>query len=210
MIAIWILTGLVLGAAVGGVVAWLWTERRHRDGSAELRTKVGVLQQRNVDLEQRCTDEAARCEQLRAEIGAARQECARLSAQLESAQRRFEEQKQSLDEAHAKLRESFAHLSSEALAKNSEAFLQLAKQRFATISAEATGSLEQRKAQIEGLLKPMRELLNQYQIRLADIEKSRVESYSMLREQLGTLAETQRTLSVQTHQLVSALRRPQT
>jgi DNA recombination protein RmuC len=32
----------------------------------------------------------------------------------------------------------------------------------------------------------------------------------MLREQLGTLAETQRTLNLQTNQLVSALRRPQT
>jgi DNA recombination protein RmuC len=32
----------------------------------------------------------------------------------------------------------------------------------------------------------------------------------MLREQLGILAETQRTLNTQTHQLVSALRRPQT
>src|SRR5439155_4945172 len=78
------------------------------------------------------------------------------------------------------------------------------------LSAEATGTLEQRKAQIEGLLKPMHEILNQYQSRLVDIEKSRVESYSMLREQLGTLAETQRTLNVQTSQLVTALRRPQT
>src|SRR5439155_23481715 len=78
------------------------------------------------------------------------------------------------------------------------------------LSAEATGTLEQRKAQIEGMLKPMQEILNQYQSRLTDIEKSRVESYSMLREQLGTLAEAQRTLNVQTGQLVTALRRPQT
>lgn len=209
MPAVWMIVGLLAGLAVGGVVAWLWVERRHRTGAGELRTTVGILQQRNADLEQRCAAEAERCEQLRGDVTATRQECARLSAQLESAQRNFEEQKQSLNEAHQKLREAFAHVSAEALSKNNEAFLQLAKQRFATISAEATGSLDQRKAQIEGLLKPMRELLNQYQARLGDIEKSRVESYSMLREQLGTLAETQRTLSVQTHQLVSALRRPQ-
>jgi DNA recombination protein RmuC len=53
-------------------------------------------------------------------------------------------------------------------------------------------------------------MLSQYQLRVGEIEKSRVESYSMLREQLGVLAETQRTLNTQTHQLVSALRRPQT
>ena len=64
--------------------------------------------------------------------------------------------------------------------------------KFATLSAQATGSLDERKAQIELLLKPMQEVLGQYQSRLTDIEKSRVESYSMLREQLGTLAETHR------------------
>jgi DNA recombination protein RmuC len=56
----------------------------------------------------------------------------------------------------------------------------------------------------------LHELLGVYQSRLHDIEKSRVESYSMLREQLGTLVETQRTLNLQTGQLVTALRRPQT
>ena len=118
------------------------------------------------------------------------------------------EQKRLLDDAQLKLRDAFATVSAEALAKNNEAFLQLARERFTTLSTEAAGSLEQRKAQIEGLLKPMQELLNTYQGRLADIERSRVESYSMLREQLGVLAETQRTLNTQTSQLVSALRRP--
>src|SRR5690606_9095022 len=157
-----LISGLLVGLGVGGLVAWLWTERRHRAGDGELRTTVGILQQRNTDLERRCAEEAERCEQLRGEISTTRQECARLSAQLETARQSFEEQKQSLNEAHTKLREAFAHVSAEALAKNNEAFLHLAKQRFATISAEATGSLEQRKAQIEGLLKPMQELLNQY------------------------------------------------
>src|SRR5439155_4109964 len=69
---------------------------------------------------------------------------------------------------------------------------------------------DQRKAQIEGLLKPMQELLGAYQNRLGEIEKSRVESYSMLREQLGSLAEIQRTLNTQTNALVTALRRPST
>ncbi|HEY1629062.1 MAG TPA: DNA recombination protein RmuC [Tepidisphaeraceae bacterium] len=123
---------------------------------------------------------------------------------------RLAEQRQLLNETETKFREAFASLSADALAKNNEAFLNLAKEKFATLSTEATGSLEQRKAQIEGLLKPMQEILASYQTRLSEIEKSRVESYSMLREQLGTLAETQRTLNLQTNQLVSALRRPQT
>lgn len=132
------------------------------------------------------------------------------SSTLAAAQENLAEQRQLLDQAHGELRQAFASVSAEALAKNNEAFLALAKERFSTLSAEADGSLEQRKAQIEGLLKPMQELLSTYQARLGEIEKSRVESYSMLREQLGTLAEIQRTLHTQTGALVTALRRPTT
>jgi DNA recombination protein RmuC len=135
---------------------------------------------------------------------------ARLAAELEACERNVAEQRQLLTDAEARLRDTFSALSADALQKNNDAFLQLANEKFASLSAEAAGSLEQRKAQIEGLLKPMQEILKTYQSRLTDIEKSRVESYSMLREQLGTLAETQRTLNVQTGQLVTALRRPQT
>src|SRR5581483_11682362 len=130
--------------------------------------------------------------------------------QLRSAQQNLTEQRQLLEDAQAKLRDAFASVSAEALARNNEAFLHLAKERFAALATEAAGSLDQRKAQIQTLLAPMQELLNQYQSRLADIEKSRVESYSMLREQLGSLTEIQRTLNTQTSQLVSALRRPNT
>src|SRR5581483_1439159 len=130
--------------------------------------------------------------------------------QLRSAQQNLTEQRQLLEDAQAKLRDAFASVSAEALARNNEAFLHLAKERFAALATEAAGSLDQRKAQIETMLAPMQELLNVYQSRLADIEKSRVESYSMLREQLGSLTEIQRTLNTQTSQLVSALRRPNT
>src|SRR5688500_13747436 len=71
------------------------------------------------------------------------------SARLDAAHANLAEQRQLLDRAHEQLRQSFAHVSAEALAKNNEAFLQLAKQRFNTLSAEATGTLEERKAQIE-------------------------------------------------------------
>jgi DNA recombination protein RmuC len=137
-----------------------------------------------------------------------REQLIAMSARLAAAQENVAEQRQLLDRAHEQLSQSFASVSAEALAKNNEAFLSLARERFNTLSAEASGTLEERKAQIEGLLKPMQQLLGQYQSRLGEIEKSRVESYSMLREQLGSLAEIQRTLNTQTGELVTALRRP--
>jgi DNA recombination protein RmuC len=195
---------------VGAAIAYLLADRRFRAASQALQTQASVGEQRCADLVERLAVATGEAERARQNCGEAERKCAELGAQLRGAQQNLEDQRKLLEEAHARLREAFASVSAEALSKNNEAFLQLAKERFATLSTEASGSLEQRKAQIEGLLKPMNELLNQYQMRLGDIEKSRVESYSMLREQLGMLAETNRTLNTQTGQLVSALRRPNT
>jgi DNA recombination protein RmuC len=170
------------GLALGAAVGYLYADRRGRGGEAALQAQLAQVQ----------TDRAV------------------LAQRLQGTEQNLLEQKKLLDEAQVKLRDAFAAVSADALAKNNEKFLQLARESFAVLSKEASGSLDQRKAQIEGLLKPMQELLGHYQSRLGDIEKSRVESYSMLREQLGTLAETQRTLNTQTGQLVTALSRPAT
>lgn len=202
--------GIGLGGAVGAAIAYLWTERRCRAGQGELQTSLAVAEQRAAGLSSQLDAEKKQTEALRGYVSELERKESTLVAQLRASEANVAEQKRLLDEAQAKLRDAFASVSAEALAKNNEAFLALAQQKFAALSAEATGTLEQRKAQIEGLLKPLQQLLGTYQQRLGDIEKSRVESYSMLREQLGTLAETQRTLNVQTGQLVSALRRPNT
>lgn len=123
----------------------------------------------------------------------------RLRGQLAATQ----EQLRQLELVESRFREAFASLSADALARNNEAFLSLAREKFTALSTEANGSLEQRKTQIEALLAPMQEVLNQYQARLADIEKSRIDSYASLRDQVGAL-------NLQTSQLVNALRRPQT
>ena len=208
-VAIALAAGLV-GIGLGGVIAYLHCDRRSRQRCAALETSVALAEQRAADQSDQLAAEKAQTEVLRQQLAQVRQQAAELNVQLGAAQQNLAEQRELLRDAQAKLREAFASVSAEALSKNNEAFLQLAKERFAALSAEAAGSLDQRKAQIETLLAPMQELLNQYQARLADIEKSRVESYSMLREQLGSLSEIQRTLNTQTSQLVSALRRPQT
>jgi len=200
----------IVSVVVGGVVGYLLAERRLRGHHVAAEAAAAAGEQRCADLSARLDREAQQTESLRQLVSAAEKDAAGLTAQLKSAQDNIAEQKKLLDDAHDQLRTAFASVSQEALAKNNEAFLSLAKERFAQLTTESTGSLDQRKAEIEGLLKPMQELLGQYQQRVAEIERSRVESYSMLREQLGVLAETQRTLNAQTGQLVTALRRPNT
>lgn len=208
----WILliVGLLVGAAAGGAIGYLVADRRCRAVAAEQQIAVATAQQQVGSLAEQLKRESDLTLSLRSQISAADKQAATLTAELKGAQQNLTDQKALLDQAQVKLRDSFSHLSAEALAKNNEAFLHLARQRFDSLTKEASGTLDERKAQIEGLLKPLHELLNQYQGRLGEIEKGRVESYSMLREQLGTLAELQRMLGAQTNQLVTALRRPST
>ena len=195
----------------GAAIAYLLAERRSHTKIAELHSASAAADQR-ANRSRAATsprpDESTQTQSLREKLTEADKSAATLAANLASTQQNLEDQRKLLEDAHQQLKQSFASVSAEALAKNNEAFLQLAKERFATISTEAAGTLDERKAAIEGMLKPMHELMTGYQSRLGEIEKSRVESYSMLREQLGSLAEIQRTLNTQTNQLVSALRRP--
>jgi DNA recombination protein RmuC len=198
------LVALLLGIGAGFLLA----DRRGRRMAGNLATRAALAEQRNTDLGGQLAEEKNLTIHLRNQLAQSQTSVASLAAQLEAERQKLVEQRKLVEEAQTALREAFASLSADALARNNEAFLQLAGQRFATLSTEAAGSLEQRKEQIDSLLKPMRELLERYQLRVGEIEKSRVESYSMLREQLGTLAETQRTLNTQTSQLVTALSRP--
>lgn len=203
------LVALAIVAVILGILGgFLFAERRGRRLAANLQTTAALAEQRNSDLAGQLSSEKNLSLNLRDQLTQAQTNATSLEAQLNAERQKLLEQRKVLDEAQVALRDTFASLSADALARNNEAFLHLAGQRFATLSTEATGSLEQRKEQIDALLKPMRELLERYNLRVGEIEKSRVESYSMLREQLGTLAETQRTLNTQTSQLVTALSRP--
>jgi DNA recombination protein RmuC len=200
----------IVGLAVGGIITYLIAERRSRALLQEVGTARSIAEQRVADLTQRLEQTSGEARQAGEKCSQAEQRCATLAAEIRATEQNLNDQKKMLDEAQVKLRDAFAGVSAEALAKNNEAFLQLARERFAAQSTEAAGSLDKRKVEIEGLLKPLTEVMSQYQQRLTEIEKSRVESYSQLREQLGALQETERTLNLNTTQLVSALRRPNT
>ncbi len=205
-----LIIGLAVGGLAGAVIGFLYCDRRSRAAASADQIALATANQQAASLAEQSKLQTEETAHVRAQLSAAERQAATLAAELRGAQQNLAEQRSLLVDAQERLRESFSHLSAEALAKNNEAFLHLARQRFESLSKEATGTLDERKAQIEGLLKPLNELLGQYQIRLTDIEKSRTEGYSSLREQLGSLAEVQRTLGTQTNQLVNALRRPST
>ncbi len=231
------LAGLLLGALA--VYAWLSPragvatshahaaearlrelQAEHDAAEAELRAaratadattaRLESAESRMIEQREELAAVRSECEQALREVSAARSERDQAVTRLEAAQQNLQDQRGALAEAKAQLRETFSDVGREALRQNNDAFLAVAKQRFDLLAKGAEGDLAERQAQIDGLLKPLRETLDAYQKRLGEIEQSRTATYTDIREQLGSVAETQRSLGVQTQQLVSALRRPGT
>ena len=82
------------------------------------------------------------------------------------------------------LREAFASLSSDALRRNNQSFIDLAKETLGGYQKEATGDLAKRQQAIDDMVKPIRETLDKFDTKISDVEKARIESYASLGEQV--------------------------
>ena len=109
-----------------------------------------------------------------------------------------------------KMRETFAALSSDALHKNSTAFIERADELIKRVTAESTGDLEKRQQAIELLVSPLKETLTNVEKQMKDVEKERTDAYAALRTQVAQMGKTSEKLQQETSQLVAALRAPQT
>jgi len=204
----------IAGAVGGALVTYLIVDAKARAYIAAAETARAVAEQKAVSLDAALQQSAGtlQAEQstttaLRAKLSEVEKQHAGLGAQLAASRQNIDEQRQLLDEANTRLTAAFATVSQEALARSNEAFLQMAETRFKTLSTDAAGTLDERKAQIATLLKPLEEMLGNYQKRLAEIESSRTNAYGELLKHIGSMAVTQQTLSTQTSQLVSALKK---
>ena len=134
----------------------------------------------------------------------------RLEAELEGERARFTERQAALEEARTSFADAFKALSADALASNNQSFLDLAKTALSTQQQEARGELEKRQQAIGELIAPVKVSLEKFEQQIQGIEKSRVDAYATLTEQVKSLAEVQNTLRNETSNLVKALRAPQT
>jgi DNA recombination protein RmuC len=132
-----------------------------------------------------------------------------LATTLEQERKQAEEKLAVLDQAQQKLSDAFKALAAEALKSNNQSFLELAKATLETFQQSAKGDLDQRQLAIRELVKPVKESLEKVDAKIRDLEKSREGAYQGLRQQVGSLLETQKELRSETSNLVKALRRPQ-
>lgn len=204
---------LLLGALVGGIVAWFWGRARGRaaqaqqmrDLEARLATQEGSLGEIRNQL-QESRDEAGR---LQADLRAATAEKAAAEARLSEARAGLEEQKALLEQAKIKLADAFKALAADALKSSNEDFLTLAEQRFKALQQEAEGELESRKIAIETLVQPLQQALETYQEEAKELEAARLQQIGSVGQQLAQVAEAQTSLQRETASLVNALRTPQ-
>ena len=191
-LSIALLVGLLLGGAAVAVIL-----------GARVREAQARLGRQEIDL-------AA----LRERESALAIHCASLHTELEKDQALFAERQATLEAARDSFADAFKLISADALAKNNQSFLELARAALeaqqAAALASAKSDLDKRQLAIGELVAPVKVSLEKFELQIQGIEKSRIDAYATLTEQVRAMAEAQGALRLETGNLVKALRAPQT
>jgi DNA recombination protein RmuC len=145
---------------------------------------------------------------IQADLLAARQECARVGAELEAVRAAAADKIGLMEKGELRLREAFTALSADALKRNNESFLQLARSSLGEFQRGATTDLDGRHKALEAMVQPLRESLLRVDSKLQEVEKGRVSTQAQLGEQLRALTQAQQMLQSETGRLARALRSP--
>jgi DNA recombination protein RmuC len=202
------LPAYLIPAAAGLFVGWILARLMVSGRFAALNERLKAELRRCTEIEARlaqAADEIRRSEQ---DGILMRSQLAELRTRLDAEAKAATEKQALLERAEAKLTDTFKALSADALRSSSETFLQLAKSSLARQSEEAKGEIDQRKAAIETLVRPVAESLGKFELRIGEIEKAREGAYAELKEQVRALGEGQLGLQRETASLVRALRQP--
>jgi DNA recombination protein RmuC len=198
----------VLCAMIAAVVAALATWLVLRTKTARLQERLAARDVTIAELETRLASQLALSGTAQEEVAASRQELAALQARLEEERKAALEKQVMFLDAQARLSDAFKALSADALKSNNEAFLNLARTTLEKFQEGARSDLDKRQLAIDQLMKPVQETLGKFDAKIGEIEKSRIEAYGGLSQQVRGLATTQETLQRETSNLVKALGSP--
>lgn len=214
-----IVSGAYLGAAMMRLVYKEKLQREYERAKNETLAEVSALNERNSLLEKHLNEiknerdeslraKEARLSELQKEISQVKEKNAELQTELRKEKVAYEEKIALLGEAEKKLSDAFKALSADSLKSNNQAFLELAKSALEKFQESAKGDLEKRQIAISEIIKPVKESLEKVNVSIDGIEKSRIDAYARLLEQVKNLHESQNNLKTETSQLVKALRNP--
>ncbi|HOX39085.1 MAG TPA: DNA recombination protein RmuC [Candidatus Brocadiia bacterium] len=219
----------IIGFFIGGVFAWFWASSKAQASlSGELReaqSRAAAAEASAAELKgasgRAAAAEASAAElrahsqkldadlrDVRSALSRAEQAQAKAEAQLVDSLRAIDEQKRLLADAQARLTDTFKALSNDALKSNNQAFMDLAKKTFETITTDAKGDLGKRQEAIAGLVKPLQETLKRYEEQIKGMEEGRQKAYGTLEERLKAMSQAEDQLRREAGNLVTALRSP--
>jgi DNA recombination protein RmuC len=204
-----LIIGLVAGAALGLVVGLL-VRAGHVTSARTAEARLADALQANQRLAAGEADLLQQLDTARLSTAALQAEVARLGADLEHQQRSADERAAAFEETRQQLTGEFARLSTAALQRNNEQFLQLADTKLKETRQAAEGELAKRQEAIEQLLKPIGVQLGKYEEGMQRLEVERKGAYATLTEQMKQLSTSHDQLQKETGNLVKALRAPQT
>lgn len=213
------LSMLGVGLVVGALSLWFITHAKLKyefeRGRAAATTEHATLIERLAGKEDQVRELRAALDQENETIEELRNENSRTTAQLSALQTRLEDERRInqeklalLTNAEEKLADAFKALSADALRNNNQSFLDLAQQNLEKFQETARGDLERRQSAIDEMVKPLKESLEKVDVKIVELEKTRVGAYAELREQVKNLATSQSQLQSETGNLVKALRMP--
>ncbi|MFK8137179.1 MAG: DNA recombination protein RmuC [Bdellovibrionales bacterium] len=134
---------------------------------------------------------------------------AQLAAGIEEKEKSFSRERESLAKNHEELKAQFRSLASEVLDQSNREFLQLATERLDKKSMEHQHKLDEKSQSFEGLVKPIKEVINKLEGDIKSVEKERSEQFVMISEQLKAVSSASDSLRKETNSLSSALRKPE-
>jgi len=189
-------TAVAAGLAIGvgaGLVAVSWMRAR----TVAVRTRLDEALKRVAELQRDVDVARAREDELRRDAAATH---VALEAERTAGQERLAAYRQ----AEEKMREAFSALSREALDRNAQSFLGLAKTQLGEFQQGARSDLEARQTAIGELMKPVRESIERVDANLRRVEGT----HGTLAERLLALSQSEEKLKAETANLALALRAP--
>ncbi len=129
-----------------------------------------------------------------------------LEATLDAERKRSEERALGQKAEEERLQTLFAALSTEALKRSNETFLDLAKAKLEGFALNASHDLGARQEAISQMMKPVKESLTRFEAKMGDLEKGGLQAQAALKEQVVSLLSCQLQLKDETARLASALK----
>ena len=116
-------------------------------------------------------------------------EQAELQERLAQERRAAAEKLALIDQAQVQLQQAFQALSADALRANNESFLKLAEENLSRFQAGAAQDLSKRQEAIVQLTQPIRERLEQFDVKLNSLEQARTNAYGAMNQQITDLLQ---------------------